>query len=226
MEVHGNRVAIESTGFQPLLYSELQSLIDKFRSALRRAGFSRNARVIVAVPTGAPAALAIVAIACSAVSVPLNPKQTSREIEGNLDGLQPDAVVLLKGVESAVREIAVAKGMPVIELTPFEDGRLGFARIEAPLGANALDEPDEPDPEAPAFILQTSGTASEPKLIPFSHRNMLAAAARVQSWFNLSPQDRCLSASPLFYSHGLKVTVFTPLLTGGSIAFPADSVKI
>ena len=59
-----------------------------------------------------------------------------------------------------------------------------------------------------------------PKLIPFSHGNMLAAAARVQSWFGLTPADRCLSVSPVCYSHGLKVTVFTPLITGGSVAFP------
>ena len=54
---------------------------------------------------------------------------------------------------------------------------------------------------------------------------MLAAAARVQAWFDLTPQDRCLSVSPLFYSHGLKVTCFTPLLTGGTIAFPTDASK-
>ena len=59
-------------------------------------------------------------------------------------------------------------------------------------------------------------------MIPFSHRNMLAAAARLQAWFKLTPQDRCLSASPLHYSHGLKVTLFTPLLTGGTVAFPTD----
>ena len=63
------------------------------------------------------------------------------------------------------------------------------------------------------------GTAAEPKLIPFTHRNMLAAASRLQAWFDLTPQDRCLSVSPPFYSHGLKVTVFTPLLTGGTVLF-------
>jgi acyl-CoA synthetase (AMP-forming)/AMP-acid ligase II len=58
------------------------------------------------------------------------------------------------------------------------------------------------------FILQTSGTAAQPKLIPFSHSNMLAGAARLQAWFDLTPWDRCLSVSPPHYSHGLKVTIF------------------
>ena len=54
---------------------------------------------------------------------------------------------------------------------------------------------------------------------------MLAVAARCQAWFNLTPEDRCLSVSPVFYGHGLKVTVLTPLLTGGTVVFPADISK-
>ena len=74
--------------------------------------------------------------------------------------------------------------------------------------------------------MQTSGTTAQPKLIPFSHSNMLAAAARLQAWFGLTHRDRCLSVSSPYYSHGLKVTVFTPLLTGGSIAVPANSAVV
>ena len=54
---------------------------------------------------------------------------------------------------------------------------------------------------------------------------MLVTAAIAKVWYNLTPQDRCLSVSPVFYAHGLKVTVFTPLLTGGTVAFPTDASK-
>ena len=71
--------------------------------------------------------------------------------------------------------------MTIIEAVPAKAGILGFD-IAAPAAvAAASDEPDEPDPDAPAFILQTSGTTADPKLIPFSHRNMLAAAAGSRS---------------------------------------------
>ena len=33
-------------------------------------------------------------------------------------------------------------------------------------------------------------------MIPFSHRNMLAAASRLQAWYDLTPQDCCLSRHP------------------------------
>ena len=143
-----------------------------------------------------------------------------------LAALRPDAVILLKGSDSAARQAAERRGLTIIEATSSKEGTLGFSIFESQTrSAAAPGESDEPDPDAPAFILQTSGTAAEPKLIPFSHRNMLAAAARIQAWFNLTPQDRCLSVSPPFYSHGLKVTVFTPLLTGGTVAFPTDASK-
>lgn len=63
-------------------------------------------------------------------------------------------------------------------------------------------------------------------MIPFSHRNMLASAERVQRWFALGRDDRCLSATPAYYAHGLMMTVLIPLLTGGSIAFPLDPLNL
>jgi len=219
-------IAIAASSFMPLSYRELQALIDNVRTALRRTGLGRGARIAIAVPNGPRATLVIVAVSCSAVSVPLNPRQTLREIEVCLAAVQPDAVLLVKGADSVVRRVAERTGIKILEVARSRDGVLDVRIDTAQISACAASgEPDEPEPTAPAFILQTSGTAAEPKLIPFSHRNMLAAAARLQSWFNLTPHDRCLSASPPFYSHGLKVTVFTPLLSGGTVAFPADAAK-
>jgi len=223
-ELQPDRAAVVSTDFAPLSYRELQILIDNVRAALRSAGFSPTARIAIAIPNGPHAALAIVAVSCSAVSIPLNPKQTLREIKTSLATLQADAMLLVEGSDSAARQAAEEMGTTILEASYPKDGGLGFAIIEPKTSAAAaLGESAEPDPDAPIFILQTSGTTSEPKLIPFSHSNMLAAASRLQTWFDLTPEDRCLSVSPVFYSHGLKVTVFTPLLTGGTIVFPSDT---
>ena len=48
---------------------------------------------------------------------------------------------------------------------------------------------------------------------------MLTAARKWQRWFGLNDGDRCLCVSAPYYSHGLKVTILTPLLGGGSVAF-------
>jgi acyl-CoA synthetase (AMP-forming)/AMP-acid ligase II/thioesterase domain-containing protein len=225
-EQRPNHAAVASSSFGPLSYRQLQGVIDQARVDLRRIGFGRNARIAIAIPNGPPAALAVVAVACSAASIPCDPRQPAREIAQRFDAIRPDAVLLMNESDSAARQVAEQKGLTIIEAAPSGGSALDFCIIKPQGRARAApNAPDEPDPNAPAFILQTSGTAAEPKLIPYSHSNMLAAAARVQDWFNLTPQDRCLSVSPLFYSHGLKVTLFTPLLSGGTVVFPTDAFK-
>ncbi len=220
--IRPDQAAIVFAGSAPLTYRDLQGLIDKVRADLHMAGFSRTARIAIALPNGPHAALAIIAVSCSAVAVPVNPKHTLDEIKACLAFLRPDAVLLLQGGDFAARRVAEREGYPIIEGIPARD-TLGLELAVPNVGPVA--RTDEPDADATAFILQTSGTSSEPKSIPFSHRNMLAAAARLQAWFALTPQDRCVNVSPVYYSHGLKVTIFTPLLTGGSIAFPANPSK-
>jgi oxalate---CoA ligase len=224
-ETQPDHAAMVSTGFVTLSYRELQYQINEVQAALRRIGLARSALIAVAMPNGPQAALAIVAVSCSAVCIPLNPHQTVHEIERCLAAVRPDAILLMKGDGSAARQAAQAGGVTIIEAVQAKADVLGLDITGPSAAAIASDEPDEPGPEAPAFILQTSGTTAEPKLIPFSHRNMLAAASRLKAWYDLTPQDCCLSATPLFYSHGLKVTVFTPLLSGGTVAFPMDASK-
>lgn len=224
-ELQPNHAAMVSSSYTPLSYRELQCLIAEARAALRLAGFGRSAKIAIAVPNSQQAALAILAVACSAVSIPLSPKLTVSEIETSLAAVRPDAILVVQGSDSEARRAAEKTGLKIIEAAQPKNGVFSFTIIEAPASIAVFDEADEPDPDAPAFILQTSGTTGQPKLIPFSHRNMLAVAARCQVWFNLAPEDRCLCVTPVFYAHGLKVAILTPLLTGGTIAFPADISK-
>jgi acyl-CoA synthetase (AMP-forming)/AMP-acid ligase II len=216
--------AIVATQSLSVSYGDLFESICTVRSDLRRAGFDRNARIVVALQNGPLAALAVVAIACSAVAVPLDIKLAVPEIDKCLDLLRPAAVVLLGESDSPARTIAARQGIPVIELAIPDRGKLGLHLVIPRVGSAA--SPEEQIPDAPAFILQTSGTTGGLKLIPYSHRNMLATAGRVQGWFGLTPTDRCLSVSPIHYCHGLTVTVFAPLITGGSIAFPLDPSRL
>jgi oxalate---CoA ligase len=217
-EFDPDSTAVVATGFAPLSYRGLGDYLARCAARMRESGLGRDARVAVALPSGADGALAIVATACAAVAVPIDTQLTAPEIDGRLASLRPRAVIVPADGPSAAREAAIARDVAIIEAVRDEPGKLGLSPSAPRIGPAAA--AGESDAAATAFILQTSGTTASPKLIPFSHANMLAAAARVQSWFGLTPADRCLSVSPVCYSHGLKVTVFTPLITGGSVAFP------
>ena len=212
-------LAVVSSVYEPFSYGQLAAQLDHFATALPGAGFGREARIAIALKDAPRAALAIVSVSCTAVAVPFDPNLTPVEINTRLKLLGVDAVIVLSGEDFAVRHSAEVSGIEIIQAAPVAEREL--ALIIAPEKALPA-SPTGPEPEAPAFILQSSGTTAAPKLIPYSHSNMLAAAARVKGWFNLDDNDRCLSINPAYYSHGLKLTVFAPLLSGGSVAFPEN----
>jgi thioesterase domain-containing protein len=62
--------------------------------------------------------------------------------------------------------------------------------------------------------------------VPITHKNLQFEAAKMRDWFNLTPDDCCLSFLPLQYAHGLRETTFPPLITGGSVARPANHAQL
>ena len=215
--------ALVATGFETLTYGELLTHMETWAAQLRGSGLDRHARIAIALP-GAPAALAIVATAACAVAAPLDTHLTAPELDRRMAALRPAAVVVPADGPSPARQVAAGHGIPILEALPSGPRRLSLA-LAAAVG-DAPGPGEAPDAAATAFILQTSGTTAEPKLIPFSHGNMLAAVARVQKWFGLTPADRCLCVSPVYYAHGLHVSVFASLVTGGSVAFPLSATTL
>lgn len=219
-----DRAAVLSTRFAPLDHRGLQQMIERTHRQLRLAGFGREARIGVLLPEAPQAAVAIIAIACSAVAVPLDPRLGPAELDQFLQQLPLDALLIGSDGDQQGRAAAERHGLMLISAEAAEDGSPAL-RLAMPVAAQPA--PDElPEPDAPAFILRSSGTTALPKLIPFTHRNMLTAARKWQRWFGLNAGDRCLCVSAPYYSHGLKVTILTPLLTGGSVAFPLSPAVV
>ena len=74
-----------------------------------------------------------------------------------------------------------------------------------------------PAPDDPALICYTSGTTGKPKGAVLTHRNLLVGAEAVRLAWRWTPEDRLVSALPLFHMHGLGVGLHGTLLAGGSI---------
>lgn len=65
-----------------------------------------------------------------------------------------------------------------------------------------------------AAILFTSGSESDPKAVPLTHRNMLTNVHDARECFTLSRQDSFLGILPPFHSFGLTTSVLMPLCLG------------
>ena len=65
-------------------------------------------------------------------------------------------------------------------------------------------------------MIYTGGTTGRPKGVMLDHANLVATAAMIVDWFEMTAADRCLLVLPLFHVNGIMVSVVSPLVAGGS----------
>jgi acyl-CoA synthetase (AMP-forming)/AMP-acid ligase II/acyl carrier protein/NRPS condensation-like uncharacterized protein len=210
-----DRDAILAPGCAPMTYGMLWACAKDTVRALRSVGVGRSDRVAVVLPDGPEAAAAIVSVASGAVCAPLNPSFTADEWQRYFDELRIAALVTRPDIDSAGRAVALARGIPVLDLSPLRTapGLFGMTvpatrRGSADGFASATDD---------ALILLTSGTTSRPKTIPLTHAGVCLSAYNVGAAIALEAEDRLLSVLPLFHGHGLISGVIAALAAGSSV---------
>ena len=161
----------------------------------------------------------MLAVASGATCAPLNPAYHAGEFEAHLARLHCRALLVPAGSASPAVAVARARGIPVLELIPVPDGEAGLFTLrhgmaDAPQPRDLTIGVAEPDDVA--LVLQTSGTAARPKVVPLTHRNVCAAAQNIRAALELTPADRCLNVMPLFHIHGLSA-LFASLAAGASV---------
>jgi acyl-CoA synthetase (AMP-forming)/AMP-acid ligase II len=210
----GGCAALLSDGSEPLSHQQLWEQVVMTVSALNRLGVGRGDCVAIVLPQGPELAVTFLAVAAGATAAPLNPEYVETEFVYYLADLQARALILPQGSDSPARAAAGSLHVPVIELIPGECGAglFSLSGVSRPLAAPAgFGEPDDV-----ALVLHTSGTTSDPKMVPLTHTNLLASARHIGATLQLQSRDRCLNVMPLFHIHGLVACVLASLGAGGS----------
>ncbi len=210
--------ALGAPGRRVLSYEGLRALTDRTASTLNRMGIGAGDRVGIVLPNGPEMAGAFLTIANVATAAPLNPAYQRDEFDFYLSDLNAKALVILEGMESPAREVANARGIPIIELEADPAKPAGEFTLKASASAStrpATFAPSEPDHIA--LILHTSGTTARPKIAPLTHRNVSASAINIGKSLRLSREDVCLNIMPLFHIHGLIGAVLSSIAAGASI---------
>lgn len=182
-------------GATALTYRELADV-----AARHAADLHGHARVAVwATPTIETCVAVVSALVAGVPVVPLNPKIGERELAHILADSAPDLLL-------AAQDADLPAGLAALPRLP--------VNLEPP---GPLPLPTQPDPDAPAFVVYTSGTTGPPKGVVLPRRSVMSnldALAEVWEW---TGDDVLVHGLPLFHVHGLIIGVVGPLRRGGTV---------
>ena len=132
---------------------------------------------------------------------PVNPALTRPEVQYQLTD-SGARLVVADDASAAKVEDGVARVCVVDEL-PQRDGATDVT-------------PPRTESDELALMVYTGGTTGRPKGVMLDHANLVATAAMIVDWFEMTVADRCLLVLPLFHVNGIMVSVVSPLVAGGS----------
>jgi long-chain acyl-CoA synthetase len=151
-------------------------------------------------------------IRLGALPAAVNWRLAAHEVTALFELMEPAAIVSDGLCAAAARQAAAGLDhpVPVLETVADAAGTAGAGKLPA----RPVDRLRGPEP---AILLHTSGTTGRPKLVPLTHKQLVAAAM----YMNLEvpeavPGARHMSALPLFHLAGLANLSYS-LFTGGHL---------
>jgi oxalate---CoA ligase len=209
---------IPETG-EALTYAQAAARVETLSSRLAALGVRRGDRVAFALPNGPDLVLLLLAVTgLGAAAAPLNPAYTEPEFGFFLTDIAPRLMLIPASGATAASAAAAATGTTLLGVEAGNEGPpelLGDST--APAGERAF---ESATPDDVAVVLHTSGTTSRPKQVPLRHRNLMASARTIASWYRLSEDDASFCVMPLFHIHGLVASTFAALSAGGAVITP------
>jgi acyl-CoA synthetase (AMP-forming)/AMP-acid ligase II/thioesterase domain-containing protein len=205
-------------GCTPVTYDSLFRSLNEVRMTLNRAGIGRGDRVALVVPDGPDMAVASVAVAASAVCVPLNPAYRVHEYDAYLANLRASVLLVDAHLDSPARHAARHQNIPVLDLETSHDAETGFV-IAPDQRRGVASDRGFAEPHDTAFVLHTSGTTERPKRVPLSHANLWYRTRRRAATLELTARDRCLNLMRLYHGSGLQ-NLLAVLGVGGTVVCP------
>ena len=210
--------AITVPGGAEVTYAEFGDEIERVAELLAGAGVQPGRAVSIVLPNGLEFMVVFLAVArAGAIAAPLNSAYTADEFKFYMEDAEAQLAILPDG-EHAAREAAGQLGVPTIEASLDDAGRLLLSRGGDLLTARR----DAPSPSSDdvALFLHTSGTTSRPKGVPLTHGNLAASIKNIGDTYELTPDDVAMVVMPLFHVHGLIGVSLSTLNTGGSLVVP------
>jgi amino acid adenylation domain-containing protein len=220
-----------------LTYGAIAEQVARLAGFLQARGVERGDRVMIFLPNGAEAVVALYAASrVGAAFVLVHPQTKAAKLRHLVEDAAPAAFVgaapLAHVWRPALAEAGARGAAPrvVVSVRARAPDPEDAAHFEAIVAGEAapLRDPGTIDADLAALIY-TSGSTGEPKGVMLSHLNVQSAARSVLAYLPLSEEDRILSALPLPFGYGLYQILMAfqlgaTVLLEASLAFPAKTL--
>jgi acyl-CoA synthetase (AMP-forming)/AMP-acid ligase II len=211
--------AIQAPDRDPLLFRDLPDRLTHVRDVLNGCGVGRGDIVAGVLPQGPETAVCLIGVAACATYFPIDFSLTTDELTRFFSRLKPKAVIVPEGQATDARRVADTLGIMTINLTPAMDGPAGTFSLKAD-GTGPCASPGWAMEDDVAFIMATSGTSSDHKLVPRKQRHVIAQIHPSIEHFQFDQTDIGLHIMPLFHGHGMEQALIVPLLAGCGVVRP------
>jgi acyl-CoA synthetase (AMP-forming)/AMP-acid ligase II len=217
-----------SDGEIVISYGQLDALVRSAMAQLSGLGLSRGATIALVSDNSVEFVVGLLAVVSSGARVaPLNPALTSSELSTRLSELSAYAVLAPEHLASKLDLADVIAGsatrwtMSIESSTGAYEVRITNRNGPSPASGVSPKASAPIDGEDIALLMFTAGTTSAPKVVPLTHRNIVASIQSISSGYDLSQQDATLIVMPLFHGHGLMAGLLATLASGGSAYLPS-----
>lgn len=216
-----DRPAILAPGRKPLSFADLDAQMAYVRATLANWGIGRGDPVAVLLPKGPEMAVACAVLPAAATCVPLDAGSSVEDYGRLFRRCSVRALVMPPDAEGAAVNAAERAGLMRIEVTADASapaGRFDMDLVRRATGPRA----ESPCRPTIAYILCTSGTTAQRKLVPIRHDQIVGYSAAIRDVYGFTPDDLSIHVVPPHLAHGIKSALMVPLLAGTSIVCPPD----
>ena len=201
-----------------LSYAELNIEIDKISSILSAVGLKKGVTASIVFENGLEFISTFLAISKTGATVaPLNPEYTIEEFKFYMSDTDSQFLILSSESNLSI-DAANELSIQIINTSINDLGNLSLYKNSIEL--TKMLDPNTPNPDDIALFLHTSGTTSQPKGVPLTHKNLMASLSNISNTYKLTGKDAALLVMPLFHVHGLIGVALSTLFTGGTLIIP------
>ncbi len=208
---HAERLAIID-GDQRITYGELFERVGAVREWLEKELGPQPGVIAAALDNSWQfVACFFAASALGGSLMPCNPQWSATELRRLVDRLGLRSAMIEPRLNAEWNQIQDAiAGIRLITRDNIPAANLSH-RSSAPASANPA------GPDGPALYLSTSGSQGAPRLVPRSHRNLIAISENVARTLDIGPGWRFLGVIPFHYANGFNNSLLVPLLNGATV---------